>query len=140
MKTKFITNAVTILMASATLLSCSLGFGKGDLRDRNLENALLTQCDTIIDIQYVGMSDIHELGGNRIQAVVIYYVLDSVGNRIEHNARVTTNDDCSMIYTWEDIDSKVLEDVKQKVCDKFEEKGIDIDGNLIDALIELKRR
>ena len=63
-----------------------------------------------------------------------------MGKRIERNVRVTTNNDCSEVYTWEDLDSKVLEDVKQKVNDKFEEKGIDLDGSLIDALIELKRR
>ena len=64
---------------------------------------------------------------------------DSIGNRIERNARVTTNDDCSEVFTWEDLDSSVLGETKQKVSDKLEEKGINLDGSLIDALIELKK-
>lgn len=72
--------------------------------------------------------------------MVIYYVTDSLGNKSERNARVTANDDCSEIYSWENLDCQVLGDVKQKVTDKMEEKGIDLDGSLIDALIEIKRK
>ena len=72
--------------------------------------------------------------------MIIYYVTDSTGNKVEHNARVTTNDDCSEVYTWEELDSNVLGDTKQMISDKLEEKGIDMDGSMIDALIELKKR
>lgn len=64
----------------------------------------------------------------------------STGNKVEHNARVTTNDDCSEVYTWEELDSNVLGDTKQMISYKLEEKGIDMDGSIIDALIELKKR
>ena len=131
-------NYLLLLLLSLSIVSCSLG--KGDKRDRNLEQALLARFDSITNIQYVGMSDIHELDENRFNTVIIYYVTDSIGNRTECNARVTTNDDCSEIYTWDDLDSKMLENAKQMVTDKFEEKGINLDSNLIDALIELKRR
>ena len=72
--------------------------------------------------------------------MIICYVTDSAGNRTEYNARVTTNDDCSEIYSWEEMDTHVLGDVKQKVNDKMGEKGIDMDGSLIDALIELRKK
>lgn len=140
MKKTFTTFAIMTLMASLTLSSCLLRSGKGDLRDRNLERALRENIESTPDIRYVGMSDVHELSGGKLEAVIIYYVTDSMGNRTERNVRVTANDDCSQIYAWECLESKTLEDVKQKVTDKFEEKGINISGNLIDALIELKRR
>ena len=140
MKQLFNILAITVLMASLTTTSCSLGYSKGDQRDRNLSQVTQAHLDSVQDIKYVGMSDAHELDGNRVQAVVIYYVMDSLGNKIERNARVTTNYDCSEIYAWEDLDTKVLEDVKQKVSDKFEEKGISIDDSLIDVLIEMKKR
>lgn len=38
------------------------------------------------------------------------------------------------------MDTHILGDVKQKVNDKMEEKGIDLDGSLIDALIELRKK
>ena len=91
MKTRNYTLALLILMVSFVIASCSPG--KGDLRDRNLEQATLARLDSIPGIQYVGMSDTHVLG-----------------------------------Y------------VKQKVNDKMEEKGIDLDGSLIDALIELRKK
>ena len=140
MKQLFSILAVVILMASISLTSCSFGSGKGDLRDKNLERALLTRLDSIPGLEYVGMSDLHVLDENRLQTVIIFYSTDSIGNRIECNAKVTANNDCSEVYTWEDLDSKMLEEVKQKVSDKFEEKGIDLDGSLIDELIKLKRR
>lgn len=140
MKQLFSILAIVILMASLSLKSCSFGSGKGDLRDKNLERALLTRLDSIPGLEYVGMSDLHVLDENRIQTVIIFYATDSIGNRIECNARVTANNDCSQVYTWEDLDSKMLEEVKQKVSDKFEEKGINLDGSLIDELIKLKRR
>lgn len=71
---------------------------------------------------------------------MIYNVPDSAGNMVEHNARVTTNGDGSEIYTWEDLECRVLGEIKQKVSDKLEEKGINIDSSLIDAIIKLKRR
>ena len=119
---------------------CISDRGKGELRDKNLEHALLTRLDSIPGIEYVGMSDVHVLDDDRIRTVIIFYATDSIGNRIECNALVTANNDCSEIYTWEDLDSKVLEEAKQKVSDKFEEKGINLDGSLIDELIKLKRR
>ncbi len=140
MKQLFSILAIVILMASLSITSCSFGSGKGDLRDKNLEHALLTRLDSIPGLEYVGMSDVNVLDDNRLQTVIIFYATDSIGNRIECNARVTANYDCSQIYTWEDLDLKVLEEVKQKVSDKFEEKGINLDGSLIDELIKLKRQ
>ncbi|MGM9704794.1 MAG: hypothetical protein ACI3YB_02230, partial [Prevotella sp.] len=79
--------------------------------------------------------------GNRLEAVIIYYVQDSVGNEVERSVRVTSNDDCSEIYLWEELDTEILGQSKQMVSEKFKGKGIDIDGgSLIDALIELKKR
>lgn len=86
------------------------------------------------------MSDVSKSDDDSFKAVAIYYVTDSVGNKLERNARVTTNDDCSTIYTWEDLDSNILGDTKQMVNDKLEEKGINMDSSMIDALIELKKR
>lgn len=138
MKTINYTFALLILMVSFAIASCSPR--KGELRDRNLERATLARLDSIPGIQYVGKSYARELDGDKFQTVIIYYVTDSIGNRTEYNVRVTTNDDCSEIYSWEEMDTHVLGDVKQKVSDKMEEKGIDLDGSLIDALIELRKR
>lgn len=138
MKTKFTFRSIAFMMAAFILASCAMS--KGDRRNNNLEQAVLTRLDTIPNVEYVGMSDVHTLDNDSLQSVVIYYVTDSVGNRIERNSRVTTNDDCSEIFAWEDLDSTVLEDTKQMVSKKLEEKGINMDGSLIDALIELKKR
>ena len=92
------------------------------------------------NVEYVGVSDVHTLDDNRLQSVVIYYVTDSIGNRVERNAQVTINEDCSEIFVWEDLDSNVLGETMQTVSDKLEEKGIYMDRSLIDALIELKKR
>lgn len=138
MKTKNYLFSLLILMASIAVSSCSLG--KSDIRDRNLEQATLARLDSVPGIQYVGKSYARELDDDKFQTVIICYVTDSVGNRTEYNARVTTNDDCSEIYSWEEMDTHVLGDVKQKINDKLEEKGIGLDGSLIDALIELKKR
>lgn len=139
MKSKISILAVTVMMAFVAFQSCGIGQGKGDSRDRNLERATLARLDSIENVEYVGISDVHDTG-NGCNAVVIYYVSDSLGNKVECNARVTANDDCSEIYSWEDLDCNVLNDVKQRVTDKMEEKGIDLDGSLIDALIEIKRK
>lgn len=138
MKTKNYTLALLILIVSIAIAACSMG--KGNLRDKNLEQATLARLDSVPGIQYVGMADTHELDGGKFQTVIIYYVTDSVGNRTEYNVRVTTNDDGSKIYSWEEMDSHILSDVKQKVNDKMEENGIPIDDSLIDALIELRKR
>ena len=138
MKMKITSLTIALLMASSLLSSCSMG--KGNQRDRNLEQAVLTRLDSVPNVEYVGKSDVRTLDGNRLQAVIIYYVADSIGNKTQRNARVTASDDCSEIYTWEDLDSNILGDVKQKISDKFEEKGINMDGSLIDALIELKKQ
>lgn len=140
MKKKISITAIVLLMASIAFTSCSLGVGKGDDRDRNIEKATLTRLDSISGVEYIGLSDTHDLEDGRVQAVVIYNVTDSAGNKLERNARVTTNGDGSEIYTWEDLDGQILGEVKQKVSDKLEEKGINIDDSLIDALIELKRK
>ncbi len=52
---------------------------------------------------------------------------------------MTTNGDGSEIFTWEDLDGRVLSDAKQKITEKMVEKGLPLDGSLIDALIEIKR-
>ena len=138
MKTKITFCTIVFLMVAFLLASCSMG--KGDRRDRNLEQAVLARLDSIPYVEYVGMSDVKALEDNRLQAVIIYYVTDSAGNRIEHNARVTANDDCSEVFAWEDLDSNVLGETKRMISDKLEEKGIDMDDSLIDALLELKKR
>lgn len=138
MKTTNYTLALLILMVSIAMASCSIG--KGDRRDKNLEEATLARLDSVSGIQYVGMSDSHELEGDKFQTMIIYYATDSIGNRTEYNVRVTTNDDCSEIYSWEVMDTHILGYVKQKVNDKMKESGIDMDGSLIDALIELRKR
>lgn len=137
MKTKNNAHLLLILMVLIAIASCSVG--KGDRRNKNLEEATLARLDSVPGIQYVGMSDSHELEGDRFQTVVIYYIADSTGNLTEHNARVTTNDDCSEIYSWEEMGTHVLGDVRQKVNDKMKESGIDMGGSLIDALIELRK-
>ena len=114
--------------------------GVGDTRDRNIGAATVDRLDTIPDVEYVGLADTHELEDGNFQAVVIYYVTDTEGNKAERNARVTTNSDGSEILTWEDLDCCVLTDTKQKISDKMEEKGINLDASLIDALIELKKQ
>lgn len=138
MKTINYTLALLFLMVSFAIASCSPT--KGELRDRNLEQATLARLDSVPGIQYVGKSYARELDDDKFQAVIICYVTDSAGNRTEYNARVTTNDDCSEIYSWEEMDTHILGDIKQKVSDKMEKKGIDLDGSLIDALIELRKR
>lgn len=132
--------AITFLMALATLSSCGWGVGKGDKRDRNIGNATLAYLDSIPGVEYIGLADSHELEDGKFQAVVIYNVTDSTGNKIELNARVTTNADGSEIFNWEDLESEMLTDVRKKVSVKMEEKGIPLDGSLIDALIELKKQ
>lgn len=138
MKTKCFILPLLFLMVSFAIASCSPR--KGELRDRNLEQATLARLDSVPGIQYVGKSYARELDDDKFQTVIICYITDSVGNRTEYNARVTTNDDCSEIYSWEELDTHILSDVKQKVTDTMEEKGIDMDGSLIDALIELRKR
>lgn len=138
MKTRNYALAHLILMVSLAIASCSSR--KGELRDRNLEQATLARLDSVPGIQYIGKSYARELDDDKFQAVIICYVTDSVGNRTEYNARVTTNDDCSEIYSWEEMDTRILGDVKQKVNDKMGKKGIDMDGSLIDALIELRKK
>lgn len=138
MKTKCFILPLLFLMVSFAIASCSPR--KGELRDRNLEQATLARLDSVPGIQYVGKSYARELDDDKFQTVIICYISDSVGNRTEYNARVTTNDDCSEIYSWEELNTHILSDVKQKVTDTMEEKGIDMDGSLIDALIELRKR
>lgn len=103
MKTKNYILSILFLMVSIAITSCSPG--KGYLRDRNLEQATLARLDSVPGIQYVGKSYARELDGDTFQTVIIYYATDSVGNRAEYNARVTTNDDCSEIYSWEEMDN-----------------------------------
>lgn len=138
MKTINYTLAHLILMVSFAIASCSPR--KGELRDRNLEQAILARLDSVPGIQYVGKSYARELDDDKFQTVIIYYVADSLGNGTEYNVRVIANDDCSEIYSWEEMDTHVLSDVRQKLNEKMEEKGIGLGGSLIDALIELKKR
>ena len=140
MTKKILTLAIVVIMVHAALSSCGWNVGQGDIRDRNIGNATLAYLDSIHDVEYVGLADTHDLENGNFQAVVIYNVTDSAGHKKEHNARVTTNHDGSEILPWEDLDSEVLSDTKQKISDKMEEKGINLDGSLIDALIELKKQ
>ncbi len=137
---KFVMLAIAAIMAHAALTSCSWNVGQGDIRDRNIGNATLAYLDSISDVEYIGLADTRDLEDGNFQAVVIYNVIDSAGNKSERNARVITSGDGSEILAWEDLDSNVLGDTKQKISDKMEEKGINLDGNLIDALIELKKQ
>ncbi len=139
MKKKILMLAIAGIMAQAAVTSCGWNVGQGDIRDRNIGNATLAYLDSIHDVEYVGLAGTHDLENGNFQAVVIYNITDSAGHKKEHNARVTTNHDGSEILTWEDLDSEVLSDTKQKITDKMEEKGINLDGSLIDALINLKR-
>ena len=140
MKRIILMPSIAVIMAQATLTSCGWNAGQGDQRDRNIGIATLNYLDSIPDAEYIGMADTHDLEDGRFQAVVIYNITDATGNKTEHNARVTTNRDGSEILSWEDFDSRVLSETKQKITDKMEEKGINLDGSLIDALIELKKQ
>lgn len=140
MKKKILTLAIAVSMANAALTSCGWNMGLGETRDRNIGNATLAYLDSVPEVEYIGLADTRDLEDGNFQAVVIYNVTDSAGNRTERNARVTTNNDGSEIVSWEDLDSTVLTETKQKITDKLEEEGINLDGSLIDALIELKRQ
>ncbi len=139
MKKKILMLAMAVIIAQAAVTSCGWNVGQGDKRDRNIGSATLNYLDSIPDIEYIGLADTRDLDNGQFQAIVIYKVTDSSGNKTERNARVTTNGDGSEIITWEDLDCSVLSDTKQKITEKMEEKGIDLDGSLIDALIELKK-
>ena len=132
--------AIAIIMAQATLISCGWNVGQGDRRDHNIGIATLDYLDSIPDVEYIGLADTHDLEDGKFQAVVIFNICDAAGNKTEHNARITTNSDGSEILSWEDLDSNVLSDAKQKITDKIEGKGINLDGSLIDALMELKKQ
>ena len=140
MKKKILMLAIAGIMASATLTSCGWNVGQGDVRDRNIGIATLNYLDTIPDIEYIGLADTRELEDGKFQAIVIFNVIEANGNKAERNARVTTNTDGSEILLWEDLDSSVFRDTKQKFTEKMEEKGINLDGSLIDALIEIKKQ
>ena len=141
MKKKIVTLAIAIIMAQATLTSCGWNVGQGDKRGRNIEVATLNYLDSIPEVEYIGLADTHDLNDGKFQAVVIFNVTDSAGHKTECNSRVTTNSDGSEILSWEDLDSSVLSDTKQKITDKMEEKGINfVDGSLINALIAIKKQ
>ena len=140
MKKKILMAAIAVILAQATLTSCGWNVGKGDKCDRNIGIATLNYLDSIPDVEYIGLADTQVLEDGKFQAVVIFNVADANGNRTERNARVTTNGDGTEILSWEDIDSRILSDTKQKITDKMEEKGINLDGSLIDALIEIKKQ
>jgi len=140
MKKKILMLAMAVIIAQVAVTSCGWNVGLGDKRDRNIESATLNYLDSIPDVEYIGLADTHDLDNGQFQAVVIYNVRDSAGNKTERNARVTTNGDGSEIITWwEDLNCSVLSETKQKITDKMEEKGIPLDGSLIDALIKIKR-
>ena len=140
MKRKILTLAIAIIMTQATLTSCGWNVEQGHKRDRNIGIATLDYLDSIPDVEYIGLADTHDLEDGKFQAIVIFNVNDATGNKTEHNARVITNSDGSEILSWEDLDSNVLSDTKQKINDKMKEKGINLDGSLIDALIDLKKQ
>ncbi len=139
MKRKISIAAVILVMACMVLTHGACNMGSGDARERNIENATLARLDSVAGVRFIGLSDTHVLEDGRFQAVVIYIAPDSVGNDTERNARVVTNNTGTEIITWEALNTQVLTDAKQKVAEKLEEKGIDLDPSLIDALIELKR-
>ncbi len=139
MKKKKLVVTLSILTVMLAFLSCSWNIGIGDLRDRNLEQSVLLYLDSRPGVEYVGMTDTHELDGSKFQAVVIYNAVDTAGQKVERNARVTTNTDCSEIYRWEELNTRILEETKQQVSEKMNEQGLPIDGSLIDALINLKK-
>ncbi|MDE6695268.1 MAG: hypothetical protein K2K25_00150 [Muribaculaceae bacterium] len=140
MKKKILMAAIAVILAQATLTSCGWSVGQGDKRDCNIGIATLNYLDSIPDVEYIGLAATQVLEDGKFQAVVIFNVADANGNRTERNARVTTNGDGTEILSWEDIDSRILSDTKQKIADKMEEKGINLDGSLIDALIEIKKQ
>ncbi len=139
MKIKKSLLVLTLTVAAITVNSCSWNIGKGDLRDRNLEKAVLSRLDSVPEAEYLIISDTHCLGKGKFQAVVVYNVVDSTGNKVERNARVVTNDDCSEIYTWEDLDTQVIGDAKKTFTEQMEENHLPLDGSLIDAMITLKK-
>lgn len=139
MKKKILTFTIAGIMAGTTLTSCSWNIGQGDKRNRNLEAATINYLDSISEVEYIGLADTHELEDGKFQAVIIFNVTDSTGHQTECNARVTTNGDGSEILAWEDLESSIFSDTKQKITDKMEEKGINLDGSLIDALIKIKK-
>lgn len=140
MKRKLTPLAIASAIIYLLLPSCHMGIG--DQRDRNIQRAMTAYLNShsVREFEYTGMSDTHDLDSDRFQAVVIYHLCDSSGNRTERNARVTTNHDCTEILTWENLESTVLKDTKQKVSKKMQEKGLDFDGSLIDTLLKLKNR
>ena len=138
MKRKLIPLAIALAIVNFLFPSCRMGIG--DQRDRNIQRVMMAYLDSVPEFEYIGMSDTHDLDGDRFQAVLIYCVADSTGRRTERNARVTTNHDCTEILTWEDLESTVLKDTKRKVSEKMQEKGINLDGSLIDTLLKLKNR
>lgn len=141
MKKKIVMLAIALIMVPATLTSCGWNIGQGDQLAHNIGIATLNYLDTIPEVEYIGLADTHNLEDGKFQTVVIFNIPDAYGNKMERNARVTTNSDGSEILSWENLDSSVLSDTKQKITDKMEEKGIDfINGSLIDALIEIKKQ
>ncbi len=140
MKKKKSILTLIVMMTFIALSSCSWNMGSGDMRERNIEKATLAHLDSIPRVKFIGLSDTHDQQDGNFNAVVIFEIPDSNGNMEEHNARVVTNYNGNVLYSWEDLDCQILDEVKQKVSDKLEEKGIPIDDSLIDALINLKRR
>lgn len=136
MKRKLTPLAIALAIIYLLLPSCHMGIG--DQRDRNIKRAMMAYLDSVPEFEYVGISDTHDLDGDRFQAVIIYYITDSIGNRTERNARITTNHNCTEIMAWESLDTTVLKDTKRKVNEKMQEKGINIDESLIDTLLKLK--
>lgn len=139
MTKKIVMLAIAVIMAQAMLNSCGRNVGQGDRRDRNIGLATLNYLDSIPDVEYIGLADTQDLEDGRFRAVVIFNVTDGAGNKREHNSRVTTNGDGSEILSWEDLGMNMLSDTKQKITEKMGEKGINLDGSLIDALIEIKK-
>ena len=95
---------------------------KGDLKDRNLEQATLSRLDSIPNVEYIGKSDVRALDDNRFQAVIIYYVTDSTAIKLNTMHASPPTMTAREVYTWEELDSNVLGDTKQMISDKLEEK------------------
>lgn len=132
--------AIALLMVCPMFTSCSVA--EGNRQERNLKKSLIARLDTLPGVEYVGRFDTEwfkQNGMTLCRSGVVYYVTDSVGNRVERNARVVTNDDCTKILAWEDLDSKILGTVKSEVSEKFENDGVSVDGDLIDALLKSRQ-
>lgn len=161
MKSKFFFLGLALLTASFFTTSCSLSVGEGDIRERNIEKSMLkyiashpavstkniavksgVRGDNFASnskIEYVGLADCHEVTGGRFEGMIVYFATDSLGHKAEHNVRIVTNFDGKEIYSWDELDTKIVAETKEQMSEKMKEEGLPIDGSVIDAILKLKR-